>query len=168
MVRLAAAGCALAPQRWHRVGDGDVIDVGDRALVVQRPPLYDSPTTYGLFDTATEVYWAADCFGSGLHEPAVEADDIPEQAWQDGFIRFQQWHSPWLEGFDVGWWQREVDRFAARRLQAVVSCHGPVVRETRIKRAIELLRELPAFPVGAPLEQSSLEDILAAARTTIS
>jgi len=160
MVRLTTAGCGLSPRRWLRVEDGDVIDVGDRALVVQRPPLYDAPTTYGLFDTETEVFWAADCFGSGLPEQTVEADGVPRGVWEDGFIRFQQWHSPWLEGFDVRWWQRQVDRFAARRLQAIASAHGPVVRSERIARAIELLRELPAYPTGAPLEQSTLEDIL--------
>ena len=43
--------------RWRWVQDGDTIDVGDRTLHVVRPPVYDSPTTRGLFDPRTRVYW---------------------------------------------------------------------------------------------------------------
>jgi flavorubredoxin len=161
MVRLAAGGMSIPAARWRRVGDGDVIDIGDRALVVQRPPLYDSPTTYGVFDTESEVFWAADCFASGFGRPAVEAAEIPFEEWRRGFIEFHQWQSPWLEGFEVRWWNRIIDRFAARHLSAIASCHGPIVRGDQIATAIELLRELPELPIGQRLEQSTLDDLLA-------
>ena len=37
--------------RW--VMDGESFDVGDRTLQAVRPPVYDSPTTRGLFDPTT-------------------------------------------------------------------------------------------------------------------
>jgi flavorubredoxin len=40
-------------QRW--VGDGESLDVGDRVLQAVRPPIFDSPTTRGLFDPTTGV-----------------------------------------------------------------------------------------------------------------
>ena len=42
--------------RW--VMDGESLDIGDRTLQLFRPPVYDSPTTRGLFDPKTRVYWA--------------------------------------------------------------------------------------------------------------
>ncbi|MGH8981987.1 MAG: MBL fold metallo-hydrolase, partial [Acidimicrobiales bacterium] len=45
--------------RW--LDDGTSFDAGDRQLRLVRPPIYDAPTTRGLFDTTTGVYWASDC-----------------------------------------------------------------------------------------------------------
>ena len=41
----------LARCRW--VMDGEALDIGDRTLQALRPPVYDSPTTRGLFDPTT-------------------------------------------------------------------------------------------------------------------
>ena len=46
--------------RW--INDGESWDAGDRTFRAVRPPLYDSPTTRGLFDETTGVYWAVDSF----------------------------------------------------------------------------------------------------------
>ena|SRR5437763_365602 len=52
----------LSRCRW--VNHGDAFTAGDRTLVALRPPVYDSPTTRGLLDTTTGVYWAADAFAT--------------------------------------------------------------------------------------------------------
>src|SRR5947209_20573258 len=59
----------LSRTRW--VNDGDHLDLADRRLVFMRPPVYDSPTTRGVFDDRTGVYWAADSFATPV-TPAVE------------------------------------------------------------------------------------------------
>ena len=41
----------LERMRWINVGES--IDVGDRELLMVRPPMFDSPATRGLFDTHT-------------------------------------------------------------------------------------------------------------------
>ena len=46
----------LDRMRW--VNPGESFDAGDRTLVAVRPPIFDSPTTRGLFDSRTGVYWA--------------------------------------------------------------------------------------------------------------
>jgi Metallo-beta-lactamase superfamily len=56
----------VSPLRQRWVGDGELIDVGDRSLLTVRPPVYDSPTTRGLFDTATGVYWGSDAFATPM------------------------------------------------------------------------------------------------------
>ena len=53
--------------RW--VMDGESLDVGDRTLHALRPPVFDSPTTRGLYDPTTGVYWAVDTFATPLPDP---------------------------------------------------------------------------------------------------
>jgi flavorubredoxin len=147
MLRLAAGGLTIQPDRWREVADGDFIDIGDRVLVVQRPPLYDSAAMYGVFDTQTEVFWGGDSFGSAHWSPALEASDVPFDEWRRGFVDFHHSQSPWLEGFDGRWWNHVVDRFAERRPRAIASAHGPIIRGEQVSLAIEVLRELPQLPI---------------------
>jgi flavorubredoxin len=66
--------------RW--VDDGSHLDLDDRRLRFARPPLWDSPTTRGVFDTSTGVYWAVDAFATPV-STAVEAsvDELDPEAW---------------------------------------------------------------------------------------
>lgn len=149
--RLAAVGVDLPLARCRWLTDGDVFDVGDRAMVVQRPPLYDSPATHGLLDTSTDVLWAADCFGAVVPEPTGLVADLASDVWRDGFVHFHQWNSPWFEAVDIHWWRRAIARLQARNLSAIASCHGPAICGSDVDVAIDLLRELPAMPsVGQP------------------
>ena len=43
----------LDPRRMRWVVSGDTLDIGDRTLVFQRPPIFDSPTTRAVFDPST-------------------------------------------------------------------------------------------------------------------
>lgn len=54
----------LARCRW--LDDGDTLDVGDRELKIVRPPVYDCPTTRGVLDTKSGVYWAVDAFATPI------------------------------------------------------------------------------------------------------
>jgi flavorubredoxin len=166
LVQLAASGLRLAPDRILPVGDGDFIDIGDRLLVVHRPPLYDSSSTHGLFDTLTEVFWGSDCFSASLPGTALEAADVPGDEWSQGFVEFHQWNSPWLEGLEGRWWNGVVDRLASRRPQVIASAHGPTIRDDRVGPAIDLLRELPQLPLQRRPEQAVLERLLLLAQSS--
>ena len=61
--------------RW--LNDGEAFDAGDRRLRAVRPPVYDSPTTRGLFDESTGVYWAVDCVRGADARCAVRHDVRP-------------------------------------------------------------------------------------------
>ena len=50
MVERMGASLAVPPTRQRWIGDGESFDVGDRTLHAIRPPVFDSPTTRGLFD----------------------------------------------------------------------------------------------------------------------
>ena len=67
----------------HRVywlNSGDSIRVGDRQLTAVRPPLFDNPTTIGIYDNKSEAFFSADCFGAIISSPAQNADDVPRGA----------------------------------------------------------------------------------------
>ena len=64
----------VSPLRQRWVGDGEVVDVGDRKLLTIRPPIFDSPTTRGLFDTTTGVYWASDSFATPMEHRRSQRD----------------------------------------------------------------------------------------------
>ncbi|HWC29464.1 MAG TPA: MBL fold metallo-hydrolase, partial [Dehalococcoidia bacterium] len=63
-VERLAGDLALPLDRMRWVSDGESFDAGDRVFAAIRPPLYDSPTTRGLYDSKTGVYWASDCFAT--------------------------------------------------------------------------------------------------------
>ena len=151
--RLASGSSPLPRERWRWIDDGGVLDIGDRALVAQCPPLYDAPGTRGLLDTSTSVFWTADCFAAYVPTPTIDIDELDLAEWEDGFVRFHQWNSPWLAAVDSGWWQRTIARLTSRPLAVIASAHGPVLRGDHLVRGIEVLRELPALPlVSLPRE----------------
>lgn len=146
--RLAAGGHSLPPERCCWLDDGGVLDIGDRALVALCPPLYDAPGTRGLLDTSTNVFWTVDCFAAYVPAPTIDIDQLDLDVWDDGFVRFHQWNSPWIDAIDAGWWQRTITQLTSRQLTAIASAHGPVLRGTHLSRGIEALRELPALPMA--------------------
>ena len=48
--------------RCRFVNEGDRLDIGDRTLTAVRPPVFDNPTTRGIFDDKTGVFWSVDTF----------------------------------------------------------------------------------------------------------
>jgi flavorubredoxin len=151
----------VPPFRWRWLADDEPFDIGDRHIIPTRPPLYDSPTTRGLFDTKTNVYWAADCFAAPVSRPTYNMAEMPLDAWQHGFVMFQQWNSPWVDSLDIERWQRTVDAFVGLGVTSIASTHGPAVEGPNVAPAIELLRTLPSLPPTPQPGQELLDMIIA-------
>ena len=148
---LAAGGIVVPARRWREVADGDVLDTGDRALVVERPPLHVLPTTVGLLDTSTAVLWSAECWSAPVPGAPAVLDDDHLDEWHGAFIRFHHWLCPWIHAVDPAWWQRAVDRVARRELAAIVPTYGPALVGPHVAMAVDALRELPMLaPVPVP------------------
>ena len=64
--------------------DGESFDVGDRTLHAIRPPVFDSPTTRGLYDPTTKVYWSVDTFATPLPDPSMGIADLDQEFWAFG------------------------------------------------------------------------------------
>ena len=75
---------------------GQRLDLGDRELVLLKPPTYDAPETTGFFDTKTRVLFSVDAFGALLDQPYEETEAIPEATLRDGMTTWAGIDAPWL------------------------------------------------------------------------
>jgi len=146
-------------QRW--VDDDQVLDVGDRRLLAVRPPVYDSPTTRGLYDTSTGVYWASDAFGAPMLTPIADSAALDDELFDLGMSTFSRYVAPWIDVVDTRRYEASVDRVATLNPTVIAGCHNPIIRGSRVDRALELVRNAPtAVALPAP-DQAVLETIQA-------
>ncbi len=162
------ATLAVPPTRQRWLDDGEHLDVGDRRLYALRPPVYDSPTTRGLYDTATGVYWASDCFATPTPTPVSHVAELDDRLWQAGLAMFAHYLSPWLDLVDGARFQRCVNSLASLKTTAIAGAHTPVIAGSYVPRAVELIRDVASVNVPAQPGQAVLEGIqrtMAAAAT---
>ncbi len=150
--------------RW--VDHGSHLDLADRRLYFVRPPLWDSPTTRGVFDDSTSVYWAVDAFAVPC-SPAIETsvDQLDADEWHGGVAMFAHHAlSPWLRLVDSGKYREHVEVFRSLGATTIASAHSPLITGPWVDRAIDLLLELPDADVPPAPDQLVLEAILAEVR----
>jgi flavorubredoxin len=151
----------LSRCRW--VMDGETLDIGDRQLVAMRPPVYDSPTTRGLFDPTTGVYWSVDTFATPLPDPELGIADLDPDFWFEGLALFGLGAvSPWLSLVDEKKYGAYVDRVQQLDITTVAACHSPVLEGPLIEKAFEHVRRLPGLVAPIMPDQSVLDQIIAA------
>ena len=151
----------LHRMRW--VNHGESFDAGDRMLNAVRPPIFDSPTTRGLFDTTSGVYWAVDSFASLLPGHVTDSDDVPYEMWRDSFTFFAQCVSPWVELTDPAKYAQTVNEIARLDVTAIAGGHMARLGGARVQEAIAMLRELPNVPMIPLPGQADLDAMLAGA-----
>lgn len=104
---------------------GQRLDLGDRELVLLKPPTYDAPETTGFFDTKTRVLFSVDSFGALLDAPHEEIEAIPEATLRDGMTMWAGIDAPWLGVVDktrLGHLLRDIERLDPA---AIISGHLP-------------------------------------------
>jgi flavorubredoxin len=147
--------------RW--VMDGESFEVGDRTLHALRPPVFDSPTTRGLFDPTTRVFWAVDTFATPLPDPHAGIADLDQEFWAHGLALFALGAvSPWLSMVDEKKYNTFVDRTQSLDIATIASCHSPVIEGQYIDQAFKRIRELPSLDALVLPDQSVLDQIIAA------
>ncbi|HLX88805.1 MAG TPA: MBL fold metallo-hydrolase [Acidimicrobiales bacterium] len=147
--------------RW--VMHDEAFSVGDRTLQALRPPLYDSPTTRGLFDSSTGVYWAVDTFATPLPDPKMGIADLDPEFWQFGMTLFAFGAlCPWLSLLDPAKFGGYVDRIQGLDIKTVAGCHTPVIEGPAIAKAFDIVRQLPSVDCPDLPDQSVLDQIIAA------
>ena len=147
--------------RW--VMHEESFDAGDRTLQAIRPPVFDSPTTRGLYDPTTKVYWAVDTFATPLPDPALGIADLDEDFWRFGMTLFALGAvSPWIVMTDPAKYHRHVDLTQQLDITTIASCHSPVIEGPYIEKAFDLVRSLPTTDLPELPNQSVLEEIVAA------
>jgi flavorubredoxin len=151
----------LDRMRW--VNEGDEWDAGDRTLRAVRPPLYDSPTTRGLFDTKTGVYWGVDAFAVPMPGgPVSTFAELDPNFVPEGMAMFMHNAlSPWLSLVDPQKYAAACDAVQALDMRVIATAHAPVITEETIDKAFEVIRDMPNVPAPPVPDQVVLEAILA-------
>jgi flavorubredoxin len=160
--RLGVDDLRVPPTRWRWVGDGESFDAGDRTFTAIRPPLYDSPTTRGLLDSRTGVYWASDCFATPVERGTAFVEELDPAAWAEGFNTFQHWNSPWVSMVDHDAYDAACNRLEALGISTIAGTHGPTVEASDIATAFDLLRAVPRLASPPQPGQPVLDGIVAA------
>ncbi len=147
--------------RWTL--DGDTLDVGDRTLHTLRPPVFDSPTTRGLYDSKTGVYWSVDTFATPLPDPTMSIADLDEGFWTEAMWLFAYGAvSPWLTMVDPVKYGLTIDRLRNLDLTTIAGCHTPVIEGAFIERAFGHIRQFPTLDPPPLPDQAVLDQIVAA------
>jgi flavorubredoxin len=119
--------------RW--INDGESFEAGGRTLAVVRPPLYDAPTTRGLYDPRSGVYWAVDTYGTIVPNPVDDVADLDPGFWDEGFLGLNRMNSPWHAIVDANLFSKEVARVEALGATVLASGHGPVITGANVSEA---------------------------------
>ncbi len=149
--------------RVHWLNPGDSIWVGDRKLTAVRPPLFDNPTTIGIFDDQSEAFFSADCFGAIIPSPARNVDDVPGGNLAQGMTSWASADSPWVHMVEPSALSLALDKIRQMAPKMILSGHLPPA-QAKTEQLLELLARVPAStPFVAP-NQTALERILAQKR----
>ena len=142
---------------------GGSISVGDRKLTAIRPPLFDNPTTIGIYDDKSEAFFSADFLGAIIPSPVQNADEVTAGDLAQGMITWASADSPWLHMVEPGEFIQALDRIRQIDPKMILSAHLPPARG-RTEQFLELLAKVPSStPFVAP-DQTALDQILAQMR----
>jgi flavorubredoxin len=162
MLRMSSAW-QLPMDRVYWLNSGESIRLGDRRLTAVRPPLFDNPTTIGIYDDKSKAFFSADYFGAIIPLPAQNADDVKEGDLAQGMISWASADSPWVHMIEPREFSRALDRIHQIAPKMIFSAHLPPARG-KTEQFLELLATVPtSTPFVAP-NQKTLEQILAQMR----
>ena len=149
--------------RW--VDNGESFDVGDRRLLAVRPPQWDSPTTRGLLDERTGVYWAVDAFACPMPgSPIGNVKEFDAGFWEQGMAMFiHNALSPWLTLVDIDRYAALCDRVEALGMTTIASAHCPLITKASIADAFDIARSLPSISAPPAPDQALLDAVLSPA-----
>jgi hypothetical protein len=145
------------------VDHGESFDAGDRTLHLFRPPIFDGPTTRGLYDPTTSAMWIVDSFAAmvtgedDLHDAAA----VPAELYDETFRAFNSMVSPWHQWLDRDVYRRHVDDIEAMGVLAVACAHGSVHYGSSIHDAFDRVRALAGEPITRDPGQPALDAMLA-------
>ncbi len=146
--------------RWLEPGDSFL--AGNRRMRLVLPPIFDGPTTRGLFDESTGVLWGVDAFAALTTGSVHHREDVPDDLYGESFALLNSLVSPWHQWLDPARYGRHVDSVADLRPDMVASAHGPLLTGDAIGDAFDRVRAMAATPRVMPPGQSALDALVAA------
>lgn len=158
--RLALEKPALPLARMRWIEPGGSLDVGDRVLRLFRPPIFDGPTTRGLFDPKTAAMWIVDTFAC-LTPGSLDARELAPDLLAQNLPAMNSAVSPWHAWLDRAAYGRHIDTIEAFGARTAASAHGPVLRDDLLDDAFDRLRSLAGAPIIPTPGQELLDALLA-------
>ncbi len=160
--RLALEKPPLPLERSRWLQPGDTFDAGDRRLRLVLPPIFDGPTTRGLYDERTGVLWSVDSFAAFTVGEVYRREEIPQDLYDESFPLLNSLVSPWHQWLDPARYGAHVDSVAALTPQVVATAHGPVLTGGAIADAFARVRRMAGQPRLMGPDQSVLDELIAA------
>ena len=150
--------------RVCRLNSADTLRVGDRSLTAVRPPLFDNPTTIGIYDSKSEAFFSADCFGAIIPSPAQNANDYREGDLAQGMISWASWDNPWIHMVEPDAFSRALERIRQIAPKMIFSAHLPPA-EGKIAAFLDLFAKVPTSTPFVSPNQTTAQQILARSNT---
>jgi len=151
---------AVSPDRVLLKNPGEELDLGDRRIVVGRPPVFDAPETTWIHEPDADVLFSSDCFGAVLPHPFDSAGDVPDATLDDGLMTWTGIDVPWLVGQDRARLRERVRSMHAPR--TVLGAHLPPA-ERMGRRLLERLVAASQVEPAPPPDQAAFEAMLRSA-----
>jgi len=145
--------------RVYWLNPGDSIRAGDHTLTAVRPPLFDNPTTIGLYDDKSKAFFSADCFAAIIPSPAQNTDDLAEVDLAQGMTSWASLDNPLIHIVKRNEFNQALDSIRQIAPKMIFSAHLPPASEKTEKFLGLLAMVPPAAPSIAP-NQTVLEQIL--------
>jgi flavorubredoxin len=163
---LAVLRCSTAwpvpMDRVHWLNPGDKITAGRHELVAVRPPVFDNPTTIGVYDKTSEALFSADFLGAIIPEPAKDAKDIVEEDLARGLVMWASADSPWVHMVEPGKFSKALDKIRQLAPKMVFSAHLPPARGMT-EQLLGWIENLPSETPFVTPDQAALKQILSQA-----
>ena len=158
--RLALEKPALPLERMRWIEPGGSFDAGDRTLHLFRPPIFDGPTTRGLYDPTTAAMWIVDTFAC-LTPGSLDVHDLDPEFVAEMLPAMNSIVSPWHQWLDPEAYRRHVDDVESLGVLVVASAHGPVMTGGAIHSAFDSVRALAGRPNIMSPGQELLDELIA-------
>lgn len=142
----ATTWCPLPLDRVHALQVGSTIDAGDRTLQAIRPPVFDNPTSIGIYDPSTETLFPVDTFGAILPGAVQDAADLAEPELVGGMTAWTAFDSPWTHLVDRARFGEVLDGVRSLGARNVLSSHLPAA----IGQTDALLKIIESVPDAEP------------------
>jgi flavorubredoxin len=159
--RLALEKPALPLDRMRWIEAGQSFDAGDRTIHLFKPPIFDGPTTRGVYDSKTAVAWVVDTFACLVPGAVHDVHDVPREMVEDTLPMFNSMVSPWHQWLDRNAYRRHVDDVEALGILAAASAHGPVMTGDALHAAFDVVRNLAGRPIIPAPGQELLDELVA-------
>jgi flavorubredoxin len=159
--RLALEKPPLPLERMRWIEPGGSFDAGDRTFHLFKPPIFDGPTTRGLYDSKTAFMWAVDSFACLTPGAIHDVHDLPREMVDEMMPAFNSLVSPWHQWLDPVAYRKHVDDVEAMGVLTVATAHGPVLTGSAIHEAFDTARNIAGKPVIPGPGQETLDELVA-------